>query len=55
MLLRPFPLTPDKLKEFANGRDFMTMQYVVLEVRARGAGCVYVCVCWFDLYVHARV
>jgi len=38
MLTRPFPLTSEKLKEMAGGKEFVSMQYVILEVyRLRAA------------------
>jgi len=40
MLLRPLPLTAGKFAELAGGKDFMTMQFVVLEVGAPGFSSV---------------
>ena len=39
MLTRPFPLTADKFKELSGGKEFMSMQYVVLEVRPAPLRC----------------
>jgi len=40
ILLKPFPITPDKFKELAGGRDFMTMQFAVLDVGGPGFSSV---------------
>jgi len=40
MLLRPLPLTAGKFAELAGGKDFMTIQFVVLEVGGPGFSSV---------------
>ena len=40
MLLRPLPLTTGKFAELAGGKDFMSMQFVVLEVGGPGFSSV---------------
>ena len=40
MLLRPLPLTAGKFAELAGGKDFMSMQFVVLEVGGPGFSSV---------------
>jgi len=40
ILLRPLPLTCERFNELSGGKDFMTMQYVVLDVGAPGFSSV---------------
>ena len=45
MLTRPFPLTAEKFKELSGGKEFMSMQYVVLEVRPAPLRCAAALLC----------